>query len=95
MDEQLQEFDSSFGSVPAGKNAFAVLGTAGDMKTMWDPNNPTEVEAAKEQFDKLVASKRYSAFRVSNEDPNKTGVRMKEFDPSAGRVIFIPPVAGG
>ena len=94
-DEGKQEFDSSFGAIPKGMNAFAVLGQSGDTKTMWDPASPTEVEVAKEQFDKLVATKRYSAFHVSAEDPNKQGRRMTEFDPEAGRVIFIPPVAGG
>jgi hypothetical protein len=91
----MEEFHSSFGEIPAGKNAFAVLGAAGDTKTMWDPNNADEVAEARLQFERLVASKRFSAFRISDEDPNKKGERMKEFDPRAGRVIFIPPVAGG
>jgi len=89
------EFDSSFGAIPAGRNAFAVMGQAGDTKTIWDPNNPDEVEVAKASFDKLVASKRFRAFRVSDEDPHKKGERMETFDPKAGRVIFIPPVQGG
>lgn len=89
------EFDGTFGDVPPGKNALAVMNRTGDTKTIWDPNNADEVASAREQFDRLVATKKFSAFRVSNEDPNKQGQRMTEFDPSAGRIIFVPPVQGG
>ena len=88
-------FDLTFADVPPGKHAFAVMGQAGDTKTMWDPNNADEVDNARAQFDRLVNSKRFSAFRVSNEDPNKKGERMRSFDPAAGRVIFVPPIQGG
>jgi len=89
------EFMSSFGEVPAGHNAIAVMGRSGDTKTIWDPNVPDEVEVARMQFDKLVRDKRYSAFRVDSKDPNKKGERMSTFDPEAGRVIFIPQLVGG
>lgn len=94
-EEALEEFHSTFGEVPTGKSALAVLNHGGDTKTIWDPRNPDEVAAARAQFDTLVGTKRFSAFRVSPEDPNEPGVRLREFDPNAQRIIFIPPVAGG
>ena len=95
IEEALEEFHDTFGKVPAKKNALAVLNHGGDTKTIWDPENPDEVAAARAQFDTLVSTKRFSAFRVSPEDPNKAGVRLREFDPDARRIIFIPPIAGG
>lgn len=89
------EFMSSFGEVPDGHFAIAVMGRSGDTKTIWDPNNPDEVEVARMQFEKLVGDKRYSAFRVDSADPNKKGERLTTFDPAAGRTIFIPQMAGG
>ena len=91
----MEEFASTFGEVPAGKGALAVLNHGGDTKTIWDPRNPDEVAAAKAQFEMLVGTKRFSAFRVSEKDSNEPGVRLREFDPDARRIIFIPPMQGG
>jgi hypothetical protein len=91
----MEEFASTFGDVPDGKGAMALLNQSGDTKTIWDPNNAAEVAAAREQFDKLVGTNRFSAFRVSEKDPNEPGVRLREFDPEARRIIFIPPMQGG
>lgn len=95
MENNETEFASTFSAVPAGKHAFAVLNMTGDTKTIWDPGNEAEVAAARAQFEKLVRENRFSAFRISAEDPNKTGERMREFDPEARRIIFVPPVQGG
>jgi len=91
----MEEFALTFGEVPEGKSAMAQLNGSGDTKTIWDPDNPVEVKAARQQFDLLVGSNRFSAFRVSPEDPNEPGVRLKEFDPKARRIIFVPPLQGG
>lgn len=93
--EMALDDDATFGDVPPGKNAMAIMGQAGDTKTMWDPNNADEVEANRALFDRLVGTKKFSAFRVSSEDHNKTGERMKTFDPKAGRIIFVPQFQGG
>ena len=75
-----------------GKIAIAVLGSAGDTKTIWDKNNSDEVDLARETFNKLKA-KRYLAFRV-NKDGSK-GEQMSEFDPNAERMIMVPAMQGG
>lgn len=69
-----------------------VMGQAGDTKTLWDPEDEDETEAAREQFDSLT-NKGHRAYEVKKG--GKPGKRMKEFDPDAGKVIFVVPVAGG
>jgi hypothetical protein len=72
---------------------FEVMGKEGDTKSIWDPNNPDEVEAARKQFDFLVGEKRYAAFAV-DKDGNK-GAQIRTFDPKASRIIFVPAMQGG
>lgn len=69
-----------------------VLDRTGDTRTMWDPNRPTEVEAARKTFDRL-RKQGYLAYRV-NEAGDK-GEVMREFDATAGKVIMQPQLAGG
>lgn len=88
------DFDSKFQEVPEGKHAFAVMGTAGDTKVIWDPDSPVEVEAARAQFNTLTKNNKYRAFYVSGKEGRKDEV-MTEFDPAAGRIILVPPMAGG
>jgi len=71
-----------------------VMGREGDTKYMWDPNIADEVEAAKKQFDYFTKEKKYAAFQV-DDNGNKTGNQVREFNPKAGRIIFVPPIAGG
>jgi len=74
--------------VPAGTKI-----TPGDTKIIWDSNNPTEVEATKELFNKLIA-KGFMAFRAKGKDGEK-GDRLLSWDPDAERLIMSPKVAGG
>jgi len=85
--------------VAAGGGAFFLLDRTGDSKTVWDPTRPAEVEAAQAQFNKLVTcpapgEKPYSAFRAT-ADGEKSSQKMTKFDPKAGAVILVPPMAGG
>ncbi len=70
----------------------AVMGMGGDTKSIWDPDNEDEVEAAKKQFDELIEGG-HAAFKVKKS--GKPGKKITEFDPSAGKVILVPPVRGG
>lgn len=70
----------------------AVMGKEGDVKTIWNPQNTDETENARETFKKFRA-KKYLAFRV-NESGNQ-GEQITEFDPNAGKMIMVPPMAGG
>jgi len=66
---------------------------AGDIKQMWDSDNPDEVEVARKQFDECVKVKKMLAFRVDKKG-GKTE-QMKTFDPKAEAMILTPMVAGG
>lgn len=94
MTELESTTDATFGDVPAGIHAMAVMGTVGDTKTFWDATKPAEVEAARAQFNMLTKEKRYAAFRVHGVDGSK-GEQMREFDAQAERIIFAPPMQGG
>jgi hypothetical protein len=69
-----------------------VMGRQGDTKTIWDPEDEDETQAAREQFDSLTG-KGHRAYDVKKD--GKQGKRMREFAPDAGKIIFVPPVAGG
>lgn len=73
-------------------NEMCVLDRTGDTKTIWDPNNEAEVEAASSQF-KALKKKGYLAYRVTGDGGK--GEVMTEFDRHAGKVILTPPVVGG
>lgn len=79
--------------IMADDHWFAVMGTTGDTKTIWDKNEPAEVEIARQAFESLKA-KGYTAFRVTGKDGEK-GEKMTEFDPDAERVILVAPLMGG
>lgn len=86
--------DTTFGEIPAGKRAMAVMGAKGDTKYLWDAGNAAEVEAARRQFDFLTKEKRYAAFRMTGKDGGK-GEQIRTFDPEAERIIFAPAMQGG
>lgn len=67
--------------------------TAGDTKVIFDPENESEVEIAKEQFDSLI-KKGFRAYKVDKEG-KKTGSPIKKFKAEEGRYIFLPPIQGG
>lgn len=69
-----------------------VLGSEGDQKVIWNPSNDDEVEVAEMTFDKLK-DKNYKAFLVDKK--GEPGKEMKKFKPSAGKLIMVPPIAGG
>lgn len=86
--------DMTFGEVPKGYRAMAVMGQSGDTKLTWDPHEPAEVDAARAQFNTLVRDKKYAAFRMGARD-GVQGEQVREFDPNAERIIFVPPMKGG
>jgi hypothetical protein len=69
-----------------------VLDASGDSRTIWNPENQDEVDAAKATFDRLKG-KGYLAYSV-DEDGGR-GEVMQRFDPHAGRIIMSRPLAGG
>lgn len=77
-----------------GMLAMGMMTGQGDIRKIWNAANPDEVEDAKRSFDHLVKEKKYMAFKV-DPDNNEKGDRIYSFDPKAGKVILVPPVAGG
>jgi len=75
-----------------GSLLFEIMDHTGDVKKIWDPSKPVEVEDARTSFDNLTA-KGYRAFKTN--DKGDQGDQMKEFDASAGRVVFVPQMKGG
>lgn len=65
----------------------------GDVRKMWDKNNPDEVADAKRSFDDL-RGKGYSAF-VAKGKAGDMGRRMDTFDPDAERIIMVKQNVGG
>ncbi len=66
---------------------------AGDIKQMWDSDNPDEVEVARKQFEECTEKKRMLAFRVDKKG-NKSE-QIKTFDAKAEAIILVPQVCGG
>jgi len=68
------------------------LGLPGDTKIIWDPENPKEVEFAKQAFYD-AKEKGFAAFKTGAF--GRKGGRIYEFDKSIKEIVLIPPAAGG
>jgi hypothetical protein len=73
--------------------SLAVLNHEGDTTISWAADRPEEVDAARRTWNALVRDKGYTAFEV--DDEGQSGERIREFSPSIGRVLLIPPMQGG
>ncbi len=73
-------------------NEMCVMDRTGDTKTLWNPDNADEVEAAEATFKKLKA-KGYLAYSVSKDGEKNEA--LAAFDKSLGKIILSPPVRGG
>lgn len=69
-----------------------VLDATGDTRVEWNPNNPDEVALARKAFQN-AKDKRYLIYRV--EPGGTRGELLREFDPSAERIICAPQTVGG
>ncbi len=74
-------------------SVMSVLDHTGDTKHIWDKNRPDEVSAIRAIFDKLTKEKKYLAYSVT--DSGDKGAVVREFDPSAERLILAPQLVGG
>jgi hypothetical protein len=70
----------------------AVLDKSGDTEVRWNRNREAEVEAARTTFDSLRA-KGYMAYRMTAS--GSRGEVIREFDPTAERIILAPQMVGG
>lgn len=69
-----------------------VMSHEGDTRTIWNPENQDEVDAAKATFERLK-DKRYLAYAV--DDDGNAGRVIRDFDPRAGKIIMRPQIVGG
>lgn len=74
-------------------NELRELNHTGDTKTIWNPENPDEVQAAKDTWNRLVRDKKYLAYKV--DDEGGKGEQVRAFNPQAGRLILTPQLVGG
>lgn len=74
------------------EHSMAEIDATGDTKTIWDPDNPDEVEIARDAFNKLK-KKNYVIYNVTED--GKPGSVMHTFDPSATRLVARPAIQGG
>ena len=70
----------------------SVMGREGDSKHFWNKDVPIEAKIAGKVF-KQYAKKGYRAFSMTEKGDQ--GEIMDEFDPAAGVILFVPPMAGG
>lgn len=84
--------ETGFGS-KKNYGEMAVMGKEGDTKIIWDKSKKVEVDNAKASFDRLI-KEGYSAFLVAGDKGEKDR-QIKEFDPNAERLIFVPPFQAG
>jgi len=64
----------------------------GDSKFHWNKKDPQSVAAAKEVFD-AHQGKGYLAFSMNAKGDQ--GEQMRQFDPEAESVLFMPQMQGG
>lgn len=71
----------------------ATMTEEGDVKVEWEPGKHQEEEAARSTFDNMTQNKGYAAFRTDAR--GQRGQQIREFDPSAERILLVPPMQGG
>ncbi len=70
----------------------ATMDRTGDLKSFWDRTKPEEVAQARRTFDDMRA-KGYLAFRLIGDGTK--GEQIREFDPTAEKIIMSPAMQGG
>ena len=65
---------------------------AGDLKVIWNKDNPDEVEAVEDQFDNLI-KKGFTAYSVDKK--GEAGKKLTKFDADAEKIIMVPKMVGG
>ena len=69
-----------------------VLDATGDTRIQWRKTNPDEVAAAEKRFTELKG-KGFIPYKVVGA--TKESEVLHRFDPSAERILFVPPSIGG
>ena len=75
-----------------GIGVLCLLNESGDTRVQWNRNNQGEVNAAKAEFNRLKAAG-HLAYLVDSSGRKREVVDT--FDPTAERLVLIPPSVGG
>lgn len=70
----------------------ARLDESGDARVTWSRTNQTEIDVAREAFNKGRA-KGMMAYRCKSD--GSKGEIISDFDPAAEKIILAPPMQGG
>lgn len=84
---------ASESDLPEGYCMMSIPDETGDTRSVWNPNDVTDVDMARAAFNQ-AKSKGMTAFNVDPSSGEKSG-QMREFDPTAGKVIFVKQLQGG
>lgn len=69
-----------------------LLDRTGDTRIEWDPNNPDEVAMARKAF-KTAKDKKMLIYKTRAD--GSRAEQLREFDPTAERIIATPQTVGG
>src|SRR3954468_20621731 len=75
-----------------GHLAMTTLGSSGDVKAVWDPNDPKEVKAVKKLFTALMSQGR-AAFKAAAGGAK--GDQIRSFEEAEGSIIMTTALQGG
>lgn len=78
--------------VTKGWLLFERMGVEGDIKKAWDPTDAEAIAQAQVEFNDLLKAG-FKAYRMLSDD--SAGEPLTQFDPTAGRVLFVPAMQGG
>ena len=78
----MKNLEMKFADITDEMAALAVMNQEGDTKYVWDPENPDEVQAAKEKF-REMKKEGFLIFRIGKE--------AKRFSPKSGGYFFVSP----
>lgn len=69
-----------------------ILDKTGDVRHEWDPSDPVAVEMARAAF-QAAKGKKMLIYKTRRD--GSRGELLREFDPSAERIIATPQTVGG
>jgi hypothetical protein len=73
------------------KCKLSVMDSSGDKEVTWDPDDPSEVAAAKAIFD--AVKKR--GYMVYAQPAGESGVALGQFDSSVETMVAVPAIVAG
>jgi hypothetical protein len=68
-----------------------IMDRTGDKEVTWDPTNPQQTADAKKLFD-LARARGFLTYLVGD---GGGGSVLREFDPTAKRIVATPKIVGG